>query len=170
MQQAARVSDYTGVFMMRPDRAGELVEFGPTRQIFTNPAGRAHRSLYHRPHRLAPAERSSTAWPAKPSNAACAKCRTRCWRWAAWWTKAIDALDPGAADPRSGAWPAQVITTTTSRSTSSASDIEEQCLLLIATQAPMASDLRRLAAALNIITDLERMADHAAGNAQDHAS
>jgi phosphate transport system protein len=44
--------------------------------------------------------------------------------------------------------------------------IEEQCLLLIATQAPMASDLRRLAAALNIITDLERMADHAVGNAR----
>ena len=44
--------------------------------------------------------------------------------------------------------------------------IEEQCLLLIATQAPMATDLRRLAAALNIITDLERMGDHAAGNAR----
>ncbi|MEP6774764.1 MAG: phosphate ABC transporter ATP-binding protein PstB [Chloroflexota bacterium] len=38
MQQAARVSDYTGVFMMGADRAGELVEFGETRQIFTNPA------------------------------------------------------------------------------------------------------------------------------------
>jgi phosphate transport system ATP-binding protein len=37
MQQAARVSDFTGVFMMAPDRAGELVEFGDTRQIFTNP-------------------------------------------------------------------------------------------------------------------------------------
>jgi phosphate transport system protein len=45
-------------------------------------------------------------------------------------------------------------------------DIEDQCLLLIATQAPMATDLRVLAAALNIITDLERMADHAAGIAK----
>jgi phosphate transport system protein len=45
-------------------------------------------------------------------------------------------------------------------------EIEEQCLLLIATQAPMASDLRILAAAINIITDLERMADHAAGIAK----
>ncbi len=44
--------------------------------------------------------------------------------------------------------------------------IEGQALLLIATQAPMATDLRRLASALNIITDLERMADHAAGNAR----
>ena len=45
-------------------------------------------------------------------------------------------------------------------------EIEERCLILIATQAPMASDLRILAAALSIITDLERMADHAAGIAK----
>ncbi len=44
--------------------------------------------------------------------------------------------------------------------------IEESCLLLIATQQPMASDLRTLAAILNIITDLERMGDHAAGIAK----
>ncbi len=44
--------------------------------------------------------------------------------------------------------------------------IEEQALLLLATQAPVAGDLRRLAAALSIVTDLERMGDHAAGNAR----
>ena len=32
MQQAARISDYTGFFLM-----GELIEFGETRQIFHNP-------------------------------------------------------------------------------------------------------------------------------------
>ncbi|MBC7250386.1 MAG: phosphate ABC transporter ATP-binding protein [Anaerolineae bacterium] len=37
MQQAARVSDYTAFFMMDENRAGYLVEYGPTRQIFTNP-------------------------------------------------------------------------------------------------------------------------------------
>ncbi len=37
MQQAARVSDSTAFFMMDQDRAGYLVEYGPTRQIFTNP-------------------------------------------------------------------------------------------------------------------------------------
>jgi phosphate transport system ATP-binding protein len=37
MQQAARASDFTSVFMMAPDRAGELVEFGPTKEIFTRP-------------------------------------------------------------------------------------------------------------------------------------
>jgi len=37
MQQAARVSDYTAFFNMDEDRAGYLVEFGDTNQIFTNP-------------------------------------------------------------------------------------------------------------------------------------
>jgi phosphate transport system protein len=44
--------------------------------------------------------------------------------------------------------------------------IEGECLLLIATQQPIASDLRILAALLNIITDLERMGDHAEGIAK----
>ena len=43
---------------------------------------------------------------------------------------------------------------------------EEHALLLIATQAPMASDLRMIAAVIHIVTDLERMADHAAGIAK----
>ncbi len=44
--------------------------------------------------------------------------------------------------------------------------IEEKTLLLIATQQPMASDLRILAATLSIITDLERMGDYAKGIAE----
>ncbi len=37
MQQAARVSDITAVLMLAPDRAGELVEYGLTADIFTKP-------------------------------------------------------------------------------------------------------------------------------------
>jgi phosphate transport system ATP-binding protein len=37
MQQAARVSDYTAMMMMRPDRAGEVIEFDHTNTIFTSP-------------------------------------------------------------------------------------------------------------------------------------
>lgn len=40
-------------------------------------------------------------------------------------------------------------------------EIEEKCLKLIALQAPMAKDLRFIATAMKIITDLERIADHA---------
>ncbi len=37
MQQAARVSDYTAFMLMDEDRAGRVIEFGPTPEIFTNP-------------------------------------------------------------------------------------------------------------------------------------
>ena len=37
MQQAARVSDNCAFLLMAEDRAGELVEFGPTQEIFTSP-------------------------------------------------------------------------------------------------------------------------------------
>jgi phosphate transport system protein len=45
-------------------------------------------------------------------------------------------------------------------------DIEQRALDLMCTQAPMAGDLRIMLAILNIIIDLERMGDHAAGNAK----
>jgi phosphate transport system protein len=44
--------------------------------------------------------------------------------------------------------------------------IEEACLALIATQQPAAGDLRAVIAAMNIVGDMERMADHAAGVAR----
>src|SRR5690554_3421578 len=40
-------------------------------------------------------------------------------------------------------------------------EIEERILKLIATQQPMAKDLRRIAAGFKIITDLERIGDNA---------
>ncbi len=45
-------------------------------------------------------------------------------------------------------------------------DIEQKALLVIATQAPIAGDLRIISAVIHIATELERMADHAAGNAK----
>ena len=37
MQQAARVADFTAVMMMDERRAGELIEYGRTNEVFTNP-------------------------------------------------------------------------------------------------------------------------------------
>ncbi len=45
-------------------------------------------------------------------------------------------------------------------------EIEERCTTVIATQQPTAIDLRAVIAAMNIVSDLERMADHAAGIAK----
>lgn len=40
-------------------------------------------------------------------------------------------------------------------------DIETCCMRLLALQQPMAKDLRRIGTALKVITDLERVGDHA---------
>lgn len=45
-------------------------------------------------------------------------------------------------------------------------EIENNCLITIATQQPMAHDLRILAAVLEVITELERMGDYAKGIAR----
>lgn len=45
-------------------------------------------------------------------------------------------------------------------------ETEEKCLELIATQQPLAGDLRTIVAVLHIIVDLERMGDHAEGIAK----
>lgn len=45
-------------------------------------------------------------------------------------------------------------------------DVEEAVLALIATQQPAASDLRAAVAAMNIVVEMERMADHASGIAK----
>jgi phosphate transport system protein len=44
--------------------------------------------------------------------------------------------------------------------------IEEACLTLIATQQPAASDLRSVIAAMHMVVEMERMADHATGIAK----
>ena len=44
--------------------------------------------------------------------------------------------------------------------------VEEACLTLIATQQPAASDLRDVIAAMSIVVEMERMADHASGIAK----
>ena len=45
-------------------------------------------------------------------------------------------------------------------------EIEEKCIQLLATQQPMAGDLRTIIAVLHITVDLERMGDHAEGIAK----
>lgn len=44
--------------------------------------------------------------------------------------------------------------------------VEEAVLALIATQQPAASDLRAVVAAMNVVVEMERMADHASGIAK----
>lgn len=45
-------------------------------------------------------------------------------------------------------------------------EIEEKCLLVLATQQPVAVDLRTIVTIIHVATELERIADHAAGIAR----
>ncbi|MBE0430914.1 MAG: phosphate signaling complex protein PhoU [Dehalococcoidia bacterium] len=45
-------------------------------------------------------------------------------------------------------------------------EVEEKCIQIIATQQPMAGDLRAIICVLNVITEMERIADHAQGIAK----
>ncbi len=45
-------------------------------------------------------------------------------------------------------------------------DIENQCVQLFATQQPVAGDLREIVSFMDLVTNLERMADHAKGIAK----
>ena len=45
-------------------------------------------------------------------------------------------------------------------------EIEAECLRILATQNPMASDLRHVIAAIHIVNELERIGDHASGIAR----
>ena len=45
-------------------------------------------------------------------------------------------------------------------------EIEEKCIRLIATQQPLAGDLRTIVSVLNIVTEMERIGDYAAGIAK----
>lgn len=45
-------------------------------------------------------------------------------------------------------------------------EIEEECLVVIATQQPAAGDLRAIVAAMHIVGEMERMGDHAEGIAK----
>lgn len=73
---------------------------------------------------------------------------------------AMEALRDGDA-----AWARQIIEDD-QRINRKRFEIEDRCIFVIASQQPMASDLRGLASILYIITDLERIADHAEGIAR----
>lgn len=61
---------------------------------------------------------------------------------------------------------ADEVIATDERINSKQRDIEEKCLVLIATQQPLASDLRAIFSIATIANDLERMSDHAKGIAK----
>ena len=54
MQQAARASDYTAFLLMDSDRAGTMIEYGPTLRAVHQAQGPTHRGLHHGAVRISP--------------------------------------------------------------------------------------------------------------------
>ena len=152
MQQAARVSDYTGFMLL-----GELVEFGVTRELFTNPRDRRH-----------PGSRASVDW--------------RRLGMQRHFHEELEALKQtvlamgGLVEDQIR----RVMTALLERDDDLAREvidrdrqvnaydveIDEKCVELLALHQPAAGDLRVITTAMKIVTDLERIGDQAVNIAQ----
>ena len=98
MQQAARVADFTGFFLL-----GKLIEFDKTEMIFKRPAQERNRRLHHGPVRLDRCERSAGGNVASLSETNWTNCRSGCSRWRAWWRSAIHSSVDRAGGARRAA-------------------------------------------------------------------
>jgi len=146
MQQAARISDQTAVFLT----GGELVEYGDTDRGVRGPRASASKI---------------TSWPARLmayENAQSAASR-----------EAVVAGDPRPRAARRRAQCTRLPAIENSRATVSretanrrSCEIEGDCLELLALEQPVAGDLRFVVAAFKIVTDLERVGDLATNMAE----
>ena len=167
MQQAARVADRTA-FMLD----GELVEVGPTQEIFTKPSRPADRGICHRQVRLAAASRPGCGAAPRPSAAgrerrghhgpralpgAAARARTHALGGLDLIVEQLDrvleALEHQDVEL------AQMVIADDDRVDGRYLEVHQGILSLLALQAPVAGDLRLVAALLHLIKHIERMGD-----------
>ena len=158
MQQAARVSDMTAFFTVelqgrraRPDRRGGRVR--RDRQDLHEPGGQAHRGLRHRqvrvdawPNRTACTSRRS--WPGSRSRRS-----ARSTSWSTTLDRTLEALEHRDIEL------AAIVIQDDDRIDGRYLEVHQGILSLLALQAPVASDLRVVAALLHVIKHAERMGD-----------
>ena len=154
MQQAARVSEWTGFFLL-----GELVEFGITKEMFTTPGRQADRGLHHRPVRVR-------------ADAPCRDISTRSCEALKQTLLAMGGLVEDqirrvmrALLERDDVMAQEVIERDRQVNTYDV-EVDEQCVSLLALHQPAAGDLRFITTAMKIVTDLERIGDQAVNIAQ----
>ena len=146
MQQAARVADTT-VFMLD----GELVEVGPDRQALHQPRRRAHRAVRDREVRLmATATRTQYQEELERLEAS-----------------ALDGLDlvnsalerTLEAVEHQDVELAQIVVADDDRIDGRYLEVHQSLITLLATQSPVATDLRLISALLHVLKNIERMGD-----------
>ena len=166
MQQAARVADRTA-FML----SGKLVEVGPTQEIFTTPSDSENRGICHRQVRLTPraaVPRSAAPTTARPRPAGAKQGRAH-------FQQQLQELEDHAlggldliveqldrvleALNHQDVELAQMVIADDDRVDGRYLEVHQGILSLLALQAPVAGDLRLVAALLHMIKHIERMGD-----------
>ena len=145
MQQAVRVSDDTAFFLV-----GDMVEFGDTKTIFSYPQDKENRGLHHREVWLM---RSKFDEQLKKLNEEMMHMGSMIEESI---QKAIEAFIHRDADS------AKAIMEGDSEIDREQKKIESLCFDLLMQQQPVARDLRTISAAMKMVTDMERIGDHAA--------
>ena len=152
MQQAARVSDYTAFFL-----SGELVEHGATGTMFTNP--KDQRTEDYITGRFGQGTRRTSGMARHTFHEELEQLQRDLLKMGTLVSAAIENAVASLAK----------VDVVLARQVIDGDDtvdqmminIEKRCLELMALQQPLAKDLRTIGTALKIVTDLERMADHA---------
>ena len=157
MQQAARVSDMTAFLIVKLDadekhRQGRLVEYDVTEKIFTNPSDSAHRGLRDREGRLM-ARRASASSTRRSSSRSRHRALEGLDLVAAQLDRAVEAVEHQDIEL------AELVIADDDVIDGRYLEIHQSILTLLATQAPVATDLRLIAALLHLMKTIERMGD-----------
>ena len=156
MQQAARVSDKTAFFTVELDdeehRSGRVVEFDDTDKIFTNPSDSAYGGIRHRQGGLACRRRLAATFRRSSS-----KLEEQA---LGGLDMVVDALDRALETVQhQDVELASMVISDDDRIDGRYLEVHQGVLSLLALQAPVAGDLRLVAAVLHIIKNMERMGD-----------
>ena len=142
MQQAVRISDNTAFFLL-----GDLVEFGSTETIFSQPRGFADGGLHYGEVRIM---RSKFDEQLALLNKELIEMGALCEEVISMAAKALEDGDGALA---------RKVAPLDSEVDQKERTIESMCLKLLLQQQPVARDLRQISAALKMITDMERIGD-----------
>jgi ABC-type phosphate transport system ATPase subunit len=163
MQQAARASDMTAFFTMDDDRAGMMVEYGPQTKSSPIPATSAPKTTSPAAS-VRPPKPKRKQMPRETLDRQIHHLQDEVLLLGSMVEQAM--LESVDALKRRDLETARRIFNDDHLINEKRYAIENAILILIATQQPMARDLRLMAAILEVITELERMGDYAKGIAK----
>ena len=152
MQQAARASDITAFFNLEETgKPGRLVEIGADRHDLHQPDRESDRGLRQRAIRLMPeAQSPNTRRNSRRSRPARSVASN--------WSVPPSPAPSRRSSTRTSSWP-QLVIADDDRIDGRYLEVHQALITLLATQAPVATDLRLISALLHVLKNVERMGD-----------